>query len=469
MKGIRYNSLTLRLTVLIASGATLVLLGLGFLIGESVEQHFEEQDIEILSGKIQLVQHALEKTNSTEEIPKLQQLLMDSLVGHHGLALKIVTQGGEVLFSTPDAETPATTLLHLPSTGETLQPIKWIDRKGTPVRGVVMLTDTGIPSAKLVMVSVATDITHHEHFMKDFRVTLWVFIVVAALVMGVIGWLAVHRGLRPLKSIRDEASEITARHLNKRIPLNGVPNELADLVITLNEMLGRLENSFRRLSDFSSDLAHELRTPVSNLLTETQVTMAKLRTVDQYQDVLASNVEELERMAAMISDMLYLAKSDNDLMIPHQESVCLQKEVGSLFDYYEALAEEEHISMRCHGGGDILGDRLMLRRAIGNLLSNALRHTPKGGEILVRINTNASNETRIEVENPGQQIPAEHLPRLFDRFYRVDPSRQRSSEGAGLGLAITKSIIRTHGGTVSVQSNEQRTVFELLLPSKRLT
>ena len=459
-----FRSLTLRLTLLISLAATLVLLGLGVLIGSSVERHFEEQDIEALNGKMQLVQHALERIQRVEDIPVLRRQLMDSLVGHHGLSLEIVGRNGTVLFSTPEAEMPFSQLQRNLVDGGNGRPVRWIAGNGTPFRGIAAIGRTGMPDMNQVVIAVATDISHHEHFMSGFRSTLWTFIVVAALAMGLFGWGAVRRGLLPLKSIRDEAAAITARRLDARLPVDTVPSELTDLVATLNDMLGRLEASFRRLSDFSSDLAHELRTPVSNLLTETQVTLGKLRTPAQYQDVLASNAEELERMSSMISDMLYLAKADNDLMIPHREVVDLAKEIASLFDYYEALAEEKQVTMTCLGNGRVQGDRLMLRRAVSNLLSNALRHTPMGGQVVVRIHAAPSGELCLEVENPGPQIESEHLPRLFDRFYRVDASRQRSSEGAGLGLAITQSIMNAHGGAVSVRSDEQRTVFALRLP-----
>jgi len=287
----------------------------------------------------------------------------------------------------------------------------------------------------------------------------------AAIAMGAFGWVAVRRGLAPLQSIRAEADAITARRLNARLPVDAVPAELADLARTLNDMLARLETSFQRLSDFSSDLAHELRTPVSNLMTETQVTLGKARTTEQYREVLASNAEELERLSRMISDMLFLAKADNDLMVPHQESVDLQVEVRSLFDYYEALAEDAGVRMSCIGSGAVQGDRLMIRRAISNLLSNAIRHTPENGEIQVSLHADSSGELCLAVENTGDTIPEEHLPRLFDRFYRVDASRQRSTEGAGLGLAITHSIVRAHGGTASVRSSAGKTIFELRFPA----
>lgn len=464
MMALRHNSLTVRLTLLISFASTLVLLALGILIGQSVERHFEEQDIEVLNGKTQLAQHALEKVSTSGDVVVFRDLLRDALVGHHGLSMEVVGADGTILFATSNADMPSRLLNPDTVTANDRRPVKWIARDGTPFRGTAAHARTGVPTAGLAVIAVATDITHHEHYMSSFRMTLWSFMALAAIAMGVFGWVAVRRGLSPLQSIRAEAAAITAHRLNARLPVDAVPAELADLARTLNDMLARLETSFQRLSDYSSDLAHELRTPVSNLMTETQVTLVRARTPEQYREVLASNAEELERLSRMISDMLFLAKADNDLMVPHLDSVDLQEEIHSLFEYYEALAEDAGVRMICIGRGVVQGDRLMLRRAISNLLSNAIRHTPANGEIQVGLNADRSGQLSLTVENTGDTIPHEQLPRLFDRFYRADASRQRSSDGAGLGLAITQSIMRAHGGIVSVRSGDGRTSFKLQFP-----
>ncbi|TMQ75566.1 Heavy metal sensor histidine kinase [Candidatus Accumulibacter phosphatis] len=370
---------------------------------------------------------------------------------------------GQILFATSGAQFPQS-LLNSRVRVDSARPTVWTTEDNRPLRGVSALARTGIKDAQPGIVAVATDISHHEHFMSSFRMTLWSFVVLAALLTGFLGWLAVRRGLAPLQAIRQEAAGITAHRLHSRLSADAVPVELADLVEALNEMLARLEDSFRRLSDFSSDIAHELRTPVTNLLTQTQVTLSKARTSNEYCDVLASNAEEFERLARMIADMLFLAKSDNDLVIPNKEPLNLIDEVKGLFEFYEALAEEKSIVLTCSGSGFVSGDRLMLRRAISNLLSNALRHTPAGGRIVVRVDDTGDSVVKLSVENAGETIPLEHLPRLFDRFYRVDSSRQRLSEGSGLGLSITRSILRAHGGDAFIRSEGGMTVFELKIP-----
>ena len=457
------SSITFRLTLLFASASSVVLLLLGFLIGASVERHFEDQDMEVLTGKQELAQHALENVHSKADLDALPQLLDASLVGHQGLAVVVVAPDGQTLFATSGAEFPQA-LLDRHVGADSARPVIWRTRNNQPLRGISILAHTGIKGAPPAIVAVATDISHHEHFMSSFRVTLWSFVILAAFVTGILGWIAARRGLAPLQAVKRKAADITAHRLDSRLPVDSVPLELLGLVETLNEMLTRLEESFKQLSDFSSDIAHELRTPVSNLLTQTQVTLSKDRSSDVYRDVLASNIEEFERLSRMISDMLFLAKSENQLIIPHREHLNMLDEVNSLFEFYGILAEEKSIMMTSSGSAQVSGDRLMLRRAISNLLSNALRYTPPGGRIDVHVDNTGDLLVKLSVENTGTAIPAEHVPRLFDRFYRVDCSRQRSSEGVGLGLAITRSIMRAHGGDAFARSDQTSTVFELIVP-----
>lgn len=452
-------SITVRLTLLFAAASTAVLLLLGYLIGSAVAQHFEEQDMEVLTGKLKLAQHAIEKVRSRADLDRLAQRLGDSLVGHHGLAMTVATHDGKILFATPGARFPAALMTHRPD--QAVRMSTWRAGNGRPLRAIAGQARSGIPDAPAATVAIATDISHHEHFMSSFKATLWSVVILAAVLTGFLGWIAARRGLAPLQGMRREVEAITARSLDARLSATAVPAELADLAATLNEMLARLEDSFRRLSNFSSDLAHELRTPVCNLLTQTQVTLSRARTAAGYRDILASNAEELERLSRIIADMLFLAKSDNDLVIPNREPLDLADEVKGVFEFYEALSEEKAIVLRCAGHGRISGDRLMVRRAISNLLSNALRHADAGGTVAVQVDDTGGTHVTLSVSNSGSPIASEHLPRVFDRFYRVDSSRQRQSDGAGLGLAITRSIVRAHGGEALAQSANGVTTFLL--------
>lgn len=463
------KSITSRLTLFFSTASTLVLLVIGSLIGTLVESHFEEQDRMELDGKLQLVRHTLAKVSTPSDLAAVPQRLADALIGHPDLSVAVAGPDRRVLFTSPNAIF-ATHLLDHPVNGDSsgiARLVMW-EQGGEAYRGISAIAATGMSGQPPATVALAINIEHHRDFMKAFQINLWLAIATGIVLTVVLGWVAARRGLAPVRDMVKVAKGISVSHLGDRLPAETVPAELVDLAIAFNEMLARLEDSFRRLSDFSSDLAHELRTPISNLMTQSQVAVSKTRSAVEYREVLYSNLEEYERLARMIADMLFLAKADNGLIIPNCEMVDLPTEVRELFDFYEAFAEEQGVSLVLAGEGTVQGDRLMLRRALSNLLSNAIRHTPRHSTIKVTIKPEAeSGKIQLAFENPGESILPEHLPRLFDRFYRADSSRQKASDGAGLGLAITKSIIESHKGIIQVfsASGVTRFVITLAIPS----
>jgi two-component system heavy metal sensor histidine kinase CusS len=364
--------------------------------------------------------------------------LPDVLQGHEGLLVR-VSDGDRVLYATPDAVFPPPG--HWQAAHDTLP---------APDNDTVGLS-----------VHAAFDPVHHTHFMAQFQQVLWAYVALATLASGLLGWWAARNGLSPLRTMKARAQAVSAHRLDERMPVDAVPVELADLAQSLNDMLVRLQADFERLSAFSSDLAHELRTPISNLLTETQVTLSHKRTVDEYHNALASNSEELQRLARMVSDMLFLAKTENGLALPNPEQIALHAEVAALTDFYDALAADKQLRWSVSGTAQVQGDRLMVRRALSNLLSNAIRHSPPGSCVAIHLHSSQGNTT-VSVANEGPDIDADVLPRLFDRFYRADAARRHpASDGAGLGLAITRAIMLAHGGGVSAESKNGTTRFTL--------
>ncbi len=469
----RQPSITLRIALLFAVASSIIMLALGGFVGWSTDRHFEEIDAAELDSKLALIAYAVSEIRNPPSLGTLPNRLNDALVGHHGLTVNMLRADSTPIIAIGAAHFPDAVLSKPVNTNHITREIlhAWEDQDNS-YRGIVVTLPSANATLAPYQVALAVNINHHQVFNHAIQRTIWLAIGGGIALISLFAWLMTHRGLAPLRDIVKLVQDMSVEHLNTRLPVSSVPIELNDLAHSLNAMLSRLEEAFQRLSDFSSDIAHELRTPISNLLMQTQVALSKTRNAEEYSEVLYSNLEEYQRLATMIADMLFLAKADNGLMIPTRTAVDLHKEVEDLFTYYEALAEDLEVGLSVQrqgeGLGEVQGDRLMLRRAFSNLLSNAIRHTPRGGTVTVNIGRRYPGNIVVSVENPGEPIPPEHLSRLFDRFYRVDPSRQRVSEGAGLGLAITRSIVLSHGGKVQVFS-DQTTRFEILLPADRAT
>jgi len=452
-------SLTARISLLFACCAAVVLLGLGWIVVRSVEAHFLEMDRHEIEGKLSLVRNMLAKASRPGDLDAVPERLDNALVGHHGLSIALIAGDGSIWFASRGQDYPEALLRQSGNSGL----VMWTER-GRTYRGLTAPVKAGFQDAPGHTVAIALDITHHRLFMDEFLIHLGLATTLAALITAALGWLATRTGLRPLLRMTALATRLSASHLHERLPETRLPSEIRSLATAFNAMLARLEDSFRRLSEFSSDIAHELRTPVSNLMTQTQVALGRERTAETYREVLHSNMEEYERLARMIEDMLFLAKADNRLIAPRREEVDLAGEARGLIEFHGILAEERDIRLQLVGTAEVKGDRLMLRRALSNLLSNAIRHCPAGESVTLRLEKDAADAI-IAVENPGS-IPAEQLPRLFDRFYTGDPARRPGGEGVGLGLAIVRSIVEVHGGSIAASSDNGLTRFVIRLPSQ---
>ena len=455
------RSLTLRLVSLFVLVTTCLLIGLGTITLIATDRHFLELDETYLRDKGVLVQEIARHACCSQD---LTDSIRSAVGSQTGLSFEL-RENGQSIYRSPGFEAPEETGRDQPDAnpGSILQ---W-DAANRQLRGLlVSLPVAGDASSGKYEALLALDTEHHDHFMATFRSLMWIYVALAIALGAILGWWATRRGLTPLRPIIAKARHITASHLNDRIPIQNVPTELEPLTHSLNHMLQRLEIDFRRLSDFSADLAHELRTPISNMLIQAQVTLGKRREPEQYQEILLSTVEELERLSHMIADMLYLAKTENHLEPPNRCAIALECQASELFEFYELMAEEKQVGLRLKGQGIIAGDRIMIRRAISNLLSNAIRHAYDHTTVTVSIEVQSAH-TILSVRNEGDIIPEDIAPRLFDRFYRADHSRSHpGAEGAGLGLAITRAVMLAHGGSIRVESACDQTVFKLIFPNE---
>jgi len=443
------HSIALRLSLAFALLATLAFAALGFYFSRAADAHMAELDAHDLRGKLALIAHVGMQEKTAEAF---RARLGDALIGEHGVIVT-VDQEQQAVFNWPSAELAGP--LHAAEVGLGQVPIR-LALGDAQYRAIAAGMETAWGGTLRVV--VARDIGHHTDFLAQLRHDFHLAIWAAALLTALVGALLVRRGLQPVRAIAHTAGRISAGQLAERLPERDVPPELAELVSAFNAMLGRLEESFKRLSDFSADLAHELRTPIHSLRMQTEVLLGKERDAEQYRDLLASNLEAYERLSRIIADMLFLAKAEHGLVIPHRDHVRLKPLCERLIEYYGLLAESLEITLI---GADVQvqGDSLMLERALGNVLVNAIHHTPARGRVSISVGEQ-DGAALITIANTGPLIPPEAMAQIFDRYVRLDGR----SEGSGLGLAITRSIILAHGGKISVRTVEEKTEFAISLP-----
>lgn len=446
-------SLGSRLALLFAACTAVVSLTAGVLFSRASEAHFIELDQQLLDGKLPALRMALAGAADQNDLRARQPALQNELNHQPDLALRISGNDGRLWFDS---------LPTLPAISPTPGELQTLSSAGTDYR--VYTTPLEPDNAESPQLTLLLDITHHQHFLQRMQHLIWLTVGLSALATALLGAWAARSGLRPLRQMSEIAASVSASSLTTRLPQTNMPVELAELTQAFNAMFGRLDDAFQRLSAFSADIAHELRTPLSNLLTHTQVILTRPRPAEDYREALLGNLEELQWMAQMVNDMLYLAKAKHGLLNPMRETLRLEEEADAVLEFFAPLAEEAQVRLSREGSATLAGDRNMLRRAISNLLDNALRFTPVGGQVVLRISATAQG-VQLSVENQGATIPAELLPLLFDRFFRADPARHEgSSEHAGLGLAITQSIIRAHGGQIRAESAQGLTRFVVELP-----
>jgi two-component system, OmpR family, heavy metal sensor histidine kinase CusS len=322
-------------------------------------------------------------------------------------------------------------------------------------------------SAKTDTMQIAIDVSQQEVLLARYRQRFWVILLGTLAIFPLVGYQIARRGIRPVSEVATTARHISSTNLHERIQPEGYPSELASLAATFNNMLDGLEESFGRISRFSADIAHDLRTPVNNIRGEAEVALARARTVEEYREVLGSCLEEAVRLSDLIGDLLFLARSESPLAHLHRESIDVGELLSGIREYYEAPAADRGVSLSTLVPDEpVIAqlDRSLLQRAVGNLVSNALAHTPQGKSVVLGASVEPA-AVRIEVSDGGVGIPPEALSRVFDRFFRVDESRSQASGGTGLGLAIVQSIMVLHGGKVEIASQVgQGTQVTLRLP-----
>lgn len=428
----------------------------------NLSRQLDERAAQEMQGRRELLARLLSTTPSVAAIASSSDRFADLFFGHDDLhlALQDPKTGQLVANYSEVAAQSVIGLGHAKSAPDSMH--TWVTPSGTRYggwHGTVAVAD-GNPVEFYLSVDRHRDTALLQGFVKTSLLALPLLLALVATGAGVIA----RTGLAPVRRFNKLAASIGTKSLNQRVAVSGLPSELADMATEFNGMLERLDAGYRQLEEFSGDLAHEMRTPVATMLGRTQVALSRARSADELRDVLEGNVEELERLGALIGDMLFIARADHDKRPLQTGAVDLAAEAGRVAEYLSLIADEKGVQIQVRGQSPAaMADRLLVQRAITNLVTNAIRHALDDSAISIEIGTRAGLAT-LAVTNQGQTIVPKNLGRLFDRFFRVDPARSRDAGGSGLGLAIVRSICQAHGGTASVRSEAGRTTFTLSFP-----
>ncbi len=453
-------SMRLGLTVsLMGAGLVVLLATLAYL---ALTFELEKLARKGLESKMEQIQHSLAQGLDTRAIRARPHALMDLVMGHDNFYLTIVATAPDDRVLLSVGAKPQEPLLTTYAHRETLGYLNWEDSFGNQVLSASSLMR--LASGERVRVLLSLDRMDDQALLSAYLRATVIALPMLLILIGMGAWWLVQRGLAPLKQFSQVAAKVTTQDLTHRLAVENLPFELGELAQGFNVMLKRLDAGVQQLSQFSDDLAHELRAPLTNLMGKAQVTLSRQRPPDEYKAVLESNTEELERLARIVSDMLFLAQVSHPAARASFTPVSLADEAQRVMDLFALSAEDKQLSLTLSGDAQVHGDRLMIQRALSNLLSNAIRHSPQGAHISLLVEA-YDGHASISVSNPGAGIEAHHLPHLFERFYRVDSSRARTEGGTGLGLAIVRSIMILHQGQAEVRSLPGGfTLFRLVFP-----
>ena len=456
MKG----SLTLRVSLAFVLIVALSATGLGWHLYRSFVDEIVRRDDHALLGKLRQVQQLLGSPGAQQLVHERPQYFRDTMSGQENSLVRITDASGQVLLdiNAPGEGYPVPPPMAAPSRAAIQA---WTSSAGYPAQ--VVSGSARLGGERPVQITVARVYADRTAMFGRYRQQIVIACTLGAALAGLLAALMLARGLRPLREIAAHAALVRPGRLDTQIDSASVPRELQPLITALNAMLSRLHDGYTRLSGFSADLAHEFRTPVNNLLGQTQVALAHPRSAREYEELLASNVEELERLSGMVDSMLFLARAQQEDVVPVRMRLSVGDEFARMAAFFEGMAEERELTLQHAGVGEVQADPQLLRRALANLLSNAIRHAHPGS--VVRLAATAQGGwVELAVTNAGDAIGERDLPHLFERFYRADTSRSEGARSTGLGLSIVGAIMHLHGGRAEVRPGPGTNTFVLLFP-----
>ena len=404
---------------------------------------FEQKQNDELGHKAQLVQHLLEESAQDGDPSLLRHKLEDFFSLEDGVSLTILRQPDDGVFFRSTRPTGG----------------HWIQRDFESTRG---RADGGTP----LSIRIGIDVARDRHLLHRLAWTLFAACVLGTALVSLTGAQLVRRGLRPLKALAERTAALTPDHINQPIDAEAFAQELHPWITQFNALLLRVQKAYVQLESFNADVAHELRTPLANLIGATELALSRPRPNDELQAVLASNLEEVGRLSGIVTDMLFLSQAERGAPLRVKAGTSLAAQARDVVDFHEAMLEEAGLAATVTGEAVADVDASLVRRALSNLLGNAIRFAAPASSIGIEIGK-GPNEATLSVVNRGEPIAAETLPRLFERFYRADPARDRSARHHGLGLSIVEAIARMHGGRVFASSANGETRIGFAVPLAR--
>jgi two-component system heavy metal sensor histidine kinase CusS len=448
------RSIALRLAALFAAAALGVFTLIGIALHRVFDQAIEAHQFEELDTKFRDIEYIIKRVRTPEQWARIH-LKLDALTPPDGSTRYwIWSDDPNVQYGTSRAEI-ASMSGGSRSGNDAGRGQATIERHEAPIvtRNEYFPADANHPALRFM---VGIDSTPFLHTEREFEQALIAWSTLGVILVAVLGYWAARFGLLPLQRISRDAQQIGVKHRSRRLDTMRLPSELSDLGLSFNGALDRLEGAYQKLEAFNADVTHELRTPLANLIGQTQVALSRERSAAELEETLRSNLEELERLRSIISDMLFLARADQGEKAMSLVSASLAEEVHKTVEFLDLITDEAGVTVRVEGDANAPVERSLLRRAITNLLHNAIRHTRSHDEIVVRLSETEA-DAQIAISNPGPEIPREHIGRIFDRFYRVDSARPNSGENHGLGLSIVKAVASMHAGTVFASSGSGMT------------
>ncbi|XAH23406.1 heavy metal sensor histidine kinase [Xylophilus sp. GW821-FHT01B05] len=441
------NSIAVRLALMFAVAAFAGFALIGLVLHQVLNHELRRHQREEIAGRLEGVQYMLVHSRS----PQLAAHAQDRLASLNASKdVRFWLWSDDPAFRYGDApEQVAQATRNAPGIVK-IQAGSGAEQQTLHVLGHLLPANEVRPAVQLM---VGIDTHPFDRTMRAFESALLLVTVAGTLLVAALGYWIARLGLRPVARLSADAHRIGPDNRGQRLDLPRLPRELADLGASLNAAFDRLDAAYRQLETFNADVAHELRTPIGTLIGQTQVALARERDAEQLRNVLQSNLEELERLRAIVADMLFLARAEQGERARMLVASSIGDEVGKTVEFLDVLLDDAGVTV--HVAGDVVApiETSLFRRALSNLLHNAIQHSSPGTAIEVQI-TRQQGTAVVAFSNASAPIAPAQLERLFDRFYRVDAARANSNESHGLGLAIVKAVAAMHGGTVFARSEQ---------------